>query len=162
MVKGTWQSAEFLEAKTFPKLHRGFVCAYDEVELYCLESHFAGEPDTVLAHFSADAFAAGMACYHEGCVCHMVPPSPVVLDDFVESEDFFMRIIIIVGVSFATWFANHHETCDSFAEPVLECVLFGGGFFKIVGVSTFYNIAKYWNHLGKIICVCFADKHSRI
>lgn len=136
MVKGTWQSAEFLEAKTFPKLHRGFVCAYDEVELYCLESHFAGEPDTVLAHFSADAFTAGVACYHEGCVCHMAPPPSVVLDNFVESEDFS--------------FILHHETCDSLAEPVFECILFGGGFFEIVGIATLYNFVENGKHVWKV------------
>lgn len=59
VVEGAWQSAEFTEAETLPEFHRGFVRADGEVELYCPESHFAGDLDAVLAHLSADAFAAG-------------------------------------------------------------------------------------------------------
>lgn len=58
VVEGARQSAEFTEAETLPEFHRGFVRADDEVELYCPESHFAGDADAVLAHLSADAFAA--------------------------------------------------------------------------------------------------------
>lgn len=59
VVESSGQSAKFLEAQALPQVHGRLVGADDEVELDRLESHFAGDLDTILAHLAADTLSTG-------------------------------------------------------------------------------------------------------
>lgn len=89
----------------------------------------------------------------------MAASPSMVLDNLVEPEDFSARFIICGGILSVAWFAHHHETRDSLAEPVFECVLVGGGFFEVVGVAAFDDFPEDREHLRKICFVCFTDMH---
>ena len=85
----------------------------------------------------------------------MAASASMVLDDLVKAKNLgACAILVCVRNGFF-----HDPAVHALAEPVIECVLVAGSFFKVVGVAALNHFAKNGQHLGKIIWSSFADLH---
>lgn len=86
----------------------------------------------------------------------MAASPTVVLDDFVESQNFgTCAILACVRDGFF-----HYKAGDALSEPVVVCVLVAGGLLEIVCIAALNHFAENGQHLGKIIRSSFTNLHD--